>query len=153
MAAALRQLDEQDNVRLVQVSALYRTPPWGRTDQPDFLNAVAEIETGLPPRGLLELCLETERVLKRERHERWGPRVIDIDILTYGQERVSEKDLEVPHPRMLERAFVLVPLAELAPDLVIHGSPVKDHLDRLDASGIEQISDDREWWRVPASSP
>ncbi|WP_159586739.1 2-amino-4-hydroxy-6-hydroxymethyldihydropteridine diphosphokinase [Chelativorans xinjiangense] len=148
MAAALRALNADADVHVEKVSALYRTPPWGIEDQPDFLNAVAEIRTGLPPRRLLELCLDTERALKRERRERWGPRLIDIDILVYGRQRVSEGGLVVPHPRMLERAFVLLPLAEIAPDLVVEGRRVAEHLDRLDISGIEQVSADGSWWKT-----
>ena len=106
---------------MVSVSSLYRTPPWGKTDQPDFLNAAAEVLTGHSPRELLDLCLEAERRLKRVRQERWGPRLIDIDILVFGDRAVHEGGLEIPHPRMLERAFVLVPLAEIAPDLVALG--------------------------------
>ena len=118
MGAALRMLDADPLVDVVAVSSLYRTPPWGKTDQPDFLNAAAEVLTTLSPRGLLDLCLEAERKLKRVRQERWGPRLIDIDILVFGELAVHESGLEIPHPRMLERAFVLAPLAEIAPDIV-----------------------------------
>jgi len=147
MAAALRMLDDHAGVSVVRASALYRTPPWGKTDQPDFLNAVAEIETGLAAHALLELCLDTERELKRERFERWGPRVIDIDILVYDDERIADESLQIPHPRMLERAFVLMPLAEIAPGLMLDGKPVEDHLGQLDTSGIERISADGTWWK------
>ena len=148
MAAALGILDAHAQVRVIRVSALYRTPPWGKTDQPDFLNAVAEIETGLAAHALLELCLNTEHELKRERLERWGPRVIDIDILLYDDERIEDEKLQIPHPRMLERAFVLVPLAEIAPGLRLDGKPVEEHLRRLEASGIERISADGNWWKA-----
>ncbi|MCT7375598.1 2-amino-4-hydroxy-6-hydroxymethyldihydropteridine diphosphokinase [Chelativorans salis] len=147
MAAALRALNADADVQVEKVSSLYRTPPWGIEDQPDFLNAVAEIRTGLPPRRLLQLCLDTERALKRERRERWGPRLIDIDILVFGRQRVSEGGLVIPHPRMLERAFVLLPLAEIAPDLVVEGRRVAEHLEALDVSGIDQVSADGDWWR------
>lgn len=150
MATALRKLNGQAGVRIVRVSSLYRTPPWGKKDQPDFLNAVAEIKTDLSPRELLDLCLETERLLKRDRRERWGPRSIDLDILTFGGARVAEENLEIPHPRMLERAFVLVPLAEIAPTLMLEGRRIKDHLARLDVSGIKQISSDGNWWTETA---
>ncbi|MFC6490490.1 2-amino-4-hydroxy-6-hydroxymethyldihydropteridine diphosphokinase [Nitratireductor sp. GCM10026969] len=146
MAAALRELDASAETRVVGVSALYRTPPWGKRDQPDFLNAVAAVETGLRPRDLLTFCLDIERELKRERRERWGPRPIDIDILFFGDERVAEEGLEIPHPRMLERAFVLVPLAEIAPGLVVDGRTVAEHLERIDASGIDRITPDSGWW-------
>ena len=150
MAAALRALDAHGKVRVEQVSRLYRTPPWGKLDQPDFLNAVAEISTGLLPRALLDLCIETERALKRERLERWGPRIIDIDILTYGDIHLSEGGLEIPHPRMLERAFVLLPLAEVSPGLELDGKPVEEHLARLDRSGLERVSESGDWWREEA---
>ena len=99
------------------MSSVYRTPPWGKLDQPDFLNMAALVETTLPARALLALCLEVERGLGRERRERWGPRLIDIDILTYGEATIDEPDLKVPHPRLTERAFALAPLAEIAPRL------------------------------------
>ena len=146
MATALRLLDADDDTRVIAVSSLYRTPPWGKLDQPDFLNAAAEISTALAPRALLDLCLEAERKLKRVREERWGPRLIDIDILVFGDRIIHETGLEVPHPRMLERAFVLAPLAEIAPELVVGGRSVAERLDAVDTSGIERLSSGREWW-------
>jgi 2-amino-4-hydroxy-6-hydroxymethyldihydropteridine diphosphokinase len=113
MAAALRILDADANTRVVDVSSLYRTPPWGKLDQPDFLNAAAEISTTLVPRALLDLCLDAERRLKRVREERWGPRLIDIDILVFGDRIIHETGLEC-RIRVLERLF-LAPLAEIAP--------------------------------------
>src|SRR3954454_12983942 len=121
MAAALRLIGAAPDTTVRKASSLYRTPPWGKTDQPDFLNACTEIATNHPPRALLALCLDAERTLKRERRERWGPRIIDIDILVYGNRTVHEAGLDIPHPRMLERAFVLTPLAEIAPDLLVAG--------------------------------
>jgi 2-amino-4-hydroxy-6-hydroxymethyldihydropteridine diphosphokinase len=147
MAEALRRLDASPGVAVRQVSSLYRTPPWGKTDQPDFLNAVAGLGVGIEPRTLLELCLDTERQLKRVRHERWGPRPIDLDILLFGERTVGEPDLAVPHPRLAERAFVLVPLAEIAPDLVIRGRSIGELLAQVDTGGIERIDSDGEWWR------
>lgn len=96
-------------------SRLYRTKPWGVTDQPDFVNAVAALETELDARSLLDALKGIERDLGRIATYRWGPRAIDLDILTYGDARIDEPDLVVPHPRMTERAFVLVPLAEIDP--------------------------------------
>jgi 2-amino-4-hydroxy-6-hydroxymethyldihydropteridine diphosphokinase len=145
MAAALRILDSEPDCDVVAVSSLYRTPPWGKTDQPDFLNAAAEVRTTLSPRGLLDLCLETERKLKRVRAERWGPRLIDMDILIFGQRTVDEDGLVLPHPRMLERAFVLVPLAEIAPDLNLGGASIAERLMALDATGVKRLPD-RNWW-------
>lgn len=146
MAAALRMLDANPQTEVVSVSSLYRTPPWGKTDQPDFLNAAAELRTQLTPRGLLDLCLDAEHRLKRVRNERWGPRLIDMDILVFGDRSLHEQGLEIPHPRMLQRAFVLAPLAEIAPDHPIEGLAVSSHLGKLDASGIERLPG-REWWK------
>ncbi|TIN16672.1 MAG: 2-amino-4-hydroxy-6-hydroxymethyldihydropteridine diphosphokinase [Mesorhizobium sp.] len=146
MGAALRMLDADADTRVTGVSSLYRTPPWGKLDQPDFLNAAAEISTGLAPRALLDLCLDAERKLKRVREERWGPRLIDIDILVFGERVIHETGLEVPHPRMLERAFVLAPLAEIAPGLVVGGRSITDRLAAVDTSGIERLSSGRDWW-------
>ena len=147
MAAALRILDDDAGTRVVTVSSVYRTPPWGKTDQPDFLNAAAEIATTHEPRALLALCLDAERALKRERRERWGPRIVDIDILVFGNRLIREPGLEIPHPRIFERAFVIVPLAEIAPGLRILGSLIADALKAMDTTGIVQQPSGREWWR------
>jgi 2-amino-4-hydroxy-6-hydroxymethyldihydropteridine diphosphokinase len=148
MGAALRLLDADPNTEVVSVSSLYRTPPWGKTDQPDFLNAAAELSTSLAPRGLLDLCLEAERRLKRVRAERWGPRLVDIDILVFGDRTVQEEGLAIPHPRMLDRAFVLVPLAEIAPDFMVAGRKLSDHLAEADATGIEKLPSGGDWWKA-----
>jgi 2-amino-4-hydroxy-6-hydroxymethyldihydropteridine diphosphokinase len=106
-----------------RLSPLFETEPWGFVDQPSFLNAAAEVETGLTARSFLDHLLEVERRLGRERiGRRWGPRTIDLDLLLWGDERISEPGLEVPHPLMLERRFVLEPLAAIAPDLEIPGN-------------------------------
>ena len=136
IAAALARLDAA-GVRVTRRSHLYRTAPWGVTDQPDFLNLCAAAETTLAPRALLSLVQRIEAELGRERRERWGPRTIDIDILAYGDDVVNEPDLKIPHPRMTERAFVLVPLAEIAPDAVIAGKTVRAWAAAADRSGIE----------------
>lgn len=149
MASALRMLDADPLTEVVSVSSLYRTPPWGKTDQPDFLNATAEVLTGHSPRELLDLCLEAERRLKRVRQERWGPRLIDIDILVFGDRAVHEDGLDIPHPRMLERAFVLAPLTEIAPDLVALGRPLSEHLAGVDTAGIQRLPSGRDWWKKP----
>ena len=147
MAAARKMLEADPQTDVVGVSSLYRTPPWGKTDQPDFLNAAAEVLTSHSPRELLDLCLDAERRLKRVRQERWGPRLIDIDILVFGDRVVHESGLEIPHPRMLERAFVLAPLAEIAPDFMAGGEPLSAHLAKVDTAGIERLSSSRDWWR------
>lgn len=145
MAAALATIDADERTRVAAVSSLYRTPPWGKPDQPDFLNAAAEVVTSREPRALLDLCLEAERKLKRVRAERWGPRIIDIDILLFGDLSVQEEGLEIPHPRMAERAFVLKPLAEIAPGLMIEGQRAEARLATLDTSGIS-LAASGEWW-------
>lgn len=147
MGAALRMLDADAQTDVVSVSSLYRTPPWGKTDQPDFLNIAAELRTALSPRALLDACLDAERRLKRVRQERWGPRLIDIDILVFGDRTVHEAGLELPHPRMLERGFVLAPLAEVAPDFVARGRRLTDWLADLDMVGIERLPSGRDWWK------
>ena len=114
---ALDLLSGYEDIRLIRESFLYETVPIGYTDQPDFLNAVAEIQTDLPPAELLDITLGIEKEIGRARNLRWGPRVIDIDILIYDHVTVDTPELIIPHPRMMERAFVLVPLAEIAPDL------------------------------------
>ena len=147
MATALRILDEHPKVRVAAVSSVYKTPPWGKTDQPDFLNAVAEVETGLSAHALLDQCLEAERRLKRERKERWGPRIVDLDILWFAGRQIHEAGLEIPHPRMLDRAFVLVPLAEIAPDLMLNGSTAALWAARADQQGIEKSPGEPDWWK------
>ena len=118
---------------VVAVSPLRETDPVGVTDQPQFLNGVAALETELTPRELLDVLLTVERRLGRERRERWGPRTIDLDLLLYGDEVIDEDGLTVPHPRLRERRFVLEPLADLAPKLVVPGlGGVEELLAELD---------------------
>jgi 2-amino-4-hydroxy-6-hydroxymethyldihydropteridine diphosphokinase len=112
---AVELLGAHPGVAVVASSRVYETAPVG-PPQPDYLNAVLSLDTTLGPRALLEACLEVEQEMGRVRAERWGPRVIDLDVLTYGREVIDEPDLQVPHPRMHERAFVLVPLLELTAD-------------------------------------
>ncbi|MCZ7467605.1 2-amino-4-hydroxy-6-hydroxymethyldihydropteridine diphosphokinase [Agrobacterium sp. O3.4] len=149
MAKALHELDMHENCRLLAVSGLYRTPPWGKTDQADFFNCCALVETSLTAPALLQLCLDIERGMKRVRTERWGPRTIDIDVLTYGNESIVTESIEVPHPRMTGRAFVLMPLAEIAPDIEVKGKPVREWLQQADRSGIVHTNEKREWWTLP----
>lgn len=113
---AVRHLDRVPGIRVVASSRVFETDPVGGPEQADFLNAVIQIDTMLTPRDLLNACLAVEENLGRQRGTRWGPRTIDIDVLTYGAEDVFEEDLEIPHPRMHERGFVLVPLLELVAD-------------------------------------
>jgi 2-amino-4-hydroxy-6-hydroxymethyldihydropteridine diphosphokinase len=139
---AVAMLCDGDTVRLTARSSDYRTPPWGITDQPPFINAVIAVATALPPHELLARAQDCERALGRERsHEqRWGPRRIDLDLLAYDDIAVNDATLTLPHPRLFERAFVLVPLAEIAADRVIAGIRVRDALKGVDSSGIEKLA-------------
>ncbi|MCX2725104.1 2-amino-4-hydroxy-6-hydroxymethyldihydropteridine diphosphokinase [Roseibium salinum] len=113
---AISRLEQTEGVTLVARSSDYRAPPWGPVPQDDYRNCCIVIDTTLTPQDLLGLCLRIERELGRVRDVRWGPRTLDIDVLIYGLQRVVEADLEIPHPRMGDRAFVLIPLAEIWPD-------------------------------------
>ena len=137
---AIAALGGIEQVRVKRVSSFYRTPPWGVEDQPDFVNACALIETGYLPEDLLAACKDLEKVLGREAAVRWGPRLIDIDLLWMEGETRASEALTLPHPRMTERAFVLVPLAEIAPDLEIGGKAVRAHLGALPHAETSSIS-------------
>jgi 2-amino-4-hydroxy-6-hydroxymethyldihydropteridine diphosphokinase len=141
-AQAIAFLCEDDLVRLVARSSDYRTPPWGVLDQPPFVNAVIAVQTSLQPHALLALAQRCERALGRDRvHEqRFGSRPIDIDLLAYDDVSRNDADLILPHPRMFERAFVLVPLAEIAGNRSIGGRSVAAALERLDTSGIVKLA-------------
>ena len=141
--------DRQSNLAAVQTalppevvvrksSSLYETEPWGFIDQPDFLNQILLVETRLSARDLLSYIKGLEIEIGREPSFRFGPRLVDIDIIFYGDQIIQEPDLEIPHPRFIERAFVLVPLAEISPDLVVPGTDrtILDLLDELDTSGV-----------------
>jgi 2-amino-4-hydroxy-6-hydroxymethyldihydropteridine diphosphokinase len=114
---ALREINELKQTRVVKTSSIYETEPVGYTDQEAFLNMVATIQTELPARELLAELLQVEKKLDRTREVHWGPRTIDLDILLYNQENIQSEDLKIPHPRMLDRGFVMIPLYELKPDL------------------------------------
>jgi len=138
--SALRALAALPGTRLVGSSSLYRNPPAGVLDQPDFVNAVAEIETRLTARKLLERLLAIERAHGRVRDVPNGPRTLDLDLLLYGGLTVREPGLVVPHPRMLDRAFVVVPLAEIAPGAVVPGrGRIADLVRNVDASGMIRL--------------
>ena len=128
-------------VRLTARSSDYRTPPWGFKYQPPFINLCVAVETTLGPRELLAHAQAVELALGRDRaHEkRWGPRTADIDIIAYGNLAIDELGLTVPHPRLFERAFVHVPLADIAPDRVIAGRSVASALAQLSTEGIERL--------------
>jgi 2-amino-4-hydroxy-6-hydroxymethyldihydropteridine diphosphokinase len=122
-------------------SSHYRTPPWGVLEQPPFVNMAIQVETGLTPRALLEHAMKIESAFDRDRYrvKRWGPRPVDIDLLSYDNLVLNEPGLTLPHPRMFERAFVLVPLNEIVPGRVIAGQSIRDALAKLDIRGIERL--------------
>ncbi|MEP9352989.1 2-amino-4-hydroxy-6-hydroxymethyldihydropteridine diphosphokinase [Xanthobacter sp. KR7-65] len=141
MAEALTRLAEA-GVAVGARSSLYETPPWGPIPQGPYLNQVVQVDSPLAPHALLELALSVERTLGRDRARevRFGPRPIDIDILLFGTEKVDLPDLEIPHPRLMERAFALVPLTEIAPDITVSGVRAAEALAGLDRSGIKKVA-------------
>ena len=141
LADAIAAMGQLPQTRVDGVSRLYRTPPWGVVDQPPFLNAVARLDTGLSPAELLDALLGIERAAGRVREgERWGPRTLDLDLLHMDGVRSDDPCLTLPHPRIAERAFVLLPLNDLAPDLEIPGQGrVAELLAALDPSGCEAL--------------
>ncbi len=138
---AFGALDALPQTRLLARSALYLTPPWGVLDQPAFINAVAQIDTGLTPHQLLDALLKVERDAGRVRDgERWGPRTLDLDVLHMDGVVLSDDRLTLPHPRMAERAFVLLPLNDLAPTLALPGTgKVADLLAAIETTGCERL--------------
>lgn len=140
---ALEMLTEHVDITILNTSSIYETDPVGYEDQPDFLNMVIEVDTALKPMELLRYLQSIEERLGRERMIRFGPRTIDLDILLYNQENIKMEHLEVPHPRMHERAFVLVPLAEIAPEHVVPGigrtvQELFDDLPEDDKAGVRK---------------
>ena len=137
----IAMLCSDQKVTVATRSSDYRTPPWGVTDQPPFINAVIEVATDLEPHTLLSRMQDCERALGRDRtkEQHWGPRTIDLDMLLYDDRIINDESLTLPHPRMLERAFVLVPLAEIAPARLVGRIKVRDALARIDAQGIERL--------------
>ena len=128
LRAALQRLDCLPGSSLSAVSSFYETAPWGRTEQPPFLNLAACLRTQLTPERLLDCCQKIEADLGRERKEKWGPRVMDIDLLRAPGKSIDQPRLQLPHPYLLERAFVLVPLAEIAGDVEFQGKPFGEWL-------------------------
>jgi 2-amino-4-hydroxy-6-hydroxymethyldihydropteridine diphosphokinase len=147
MSIALRTLADHPQCLVTAVSRLYRTPPWGKTDQDWFFNSAALVESSLGAVPLLGLALGIEQANKRLRIERWGPRTLDIDILDYDGLAIVSDQLTIPHPRMKERAFVLMPLIDVAPAYRIEGRALADWLGEADSAGIEVAEESRDWWR------
>ena len=131
--------DLPPHVKILDFSPVYQTEPWGYFDQPEFLNQVLAVETSLSPHELLEYIKGIEKKIGRKPNFRFGPRIVDIDILFYGDRIIMEEDLVIPHPRLKDRAFVLIPLADIDPDLNYPGtdSCVSDLLMLVDRSGVD----------------
>jgi 2-amino-4-hydroxy-6-hydroxymethyldihydropteridine diphosphokinase len=139
---ALKLLESINALKVTKLSSYYKTAPVGYEKQDWFVNVVAEVDTTLKPYELLTLCNTVEYELKRVRLIRWGPRTIDIDILLYEGYESNDSTLTIPHPRMCERAFVIVPLMEIAPDLQIKGRPIKDIAENIHGQEIRKLEDD-----------
>jgi 2-amino-4-hydroxy-6-hydroxymethyldihydropteridine diphosphokinase len=142
-AKAIAHICGMAQAALLARSSDYATPPWGEADQPRFINACIEIETSLDPHALLFTLHKIEQKFGRDRanERRWGPRSLDLDLIAYGDVQLEKPELTLPHPRLFERAFVLVPLTEIMPDRVIAGQRVSDALARLSIDGIERLPD------------
>lgn len=136
---AVYLLSRNECIQNVELVSFYKTDPVGGIEQDWFVNSVARLETSLSARGLLEVCLSVEKELKRVRNERWGPRTLDLDILFFGDQKIDEEDLQIPHPRILQRAFVLAPLAEFEESLEIGGLKVSESLNGVADQGIERM--------------
>lgn len=136
---AVELLKGNPGITVGKVSSVYETEPVGYREQDWFLNIAAELDTVLSPYELLDYCGFIEKELKRERLIRWGPRTIDVDILLYEDVRLKDERLIIPHPRMKERAFVIIPLMEIAPDIVLDGEPIGCIAKRLDTEGVRKV--------------
>ena len=143
---ALQRLEQAGDLRIVSVSNLYETKPVGDTDQPEFLNMAARLETLLTPLDLLKRCLALENEMGRLRTRRWGPRIIDIDLLEYDARRVHLTELILPHPEIVNRGFVLIPLNDIAPDLMLENEKTVAEMAGLFLAGTQ--NDVRLWKKV-----
>ena len=121
---AICQLKLHSEIEITKISSIYETAPWGNLDQDDFYNIAIKLITNLTPHELLDVCQVVEDSLQRTRAIKWGPRTIDIDILLYGNLTINDKNLKIPHPHMKERAFVIIPLAEINPNLIIDNTNI-----------------------------
>jgi 2-amino-4-hydroxy-6-hydroxymethyldihydropteridine diphosphokinase len=136
IAQAISLLTRSGKVRLAAVSRLYKSPPWGVIEQEPFLNACIAVKTDLTPHQLLSACQSVENEMGRVRKQKWGPRLIDVDILTYRDCHVNEPDLIIPHPYIAQRAFVLLPLRDIAPDMQIGGQSLLSLIAHADTTGV-----------------
>lgn len=138
---AVEGLHQHGHIRNVRVSSFYASAPMGPQDQPDFINAVVSLETSLTPMTLLDVCQALEHSAKRARLRHWGERSLDVDILLYGQAKIAEPRLTVPHAGLTERNFVLIPLKELAPELMIAGQQIVTYPQASDWTGLKILAD------------
>ncbi|ARI75432.1 2-amino-4-hydroxy-6-hydroxymethyldihydropteridine diphosphokinase [Halobacillus mangrovi] len=147
LKSAIDMLEEHSEIQVTEKSSVYETAPVGYTDQSDFLNMVVEVTTSLQPLQMLDHCQSIEAELGRERLVKWGPRTIDLDILLYNHENMEAERLVIPHPHMHERAFVMVPLAELAPEVILPqiNLSVEEILRGLPAEEVESM---RIWGKI-----
>ena len=139
---AIIALQEHEQIRALQASSFYASAPMGPKDQPDFINAVAGFETTFTAYELLSFCQTLEQQAKRARLRHWGERSLDVDILLYGDMQIAEPQLTIPHAGLSERNFVLLPLHELAPELIIKGKPITDYPQSSDWIGLKLLSED-----------
>ena len=143
---AIRRLAGLSGTRLLAASSFYETAPWGKTDQPPFLNGAVELETTLAPEALLHETQAIEQTLGRVRHEHWGARTIDIDLVYAGNIHRNTPELRLPHPYLLERAFVLEPLREIEPGLILEGRPIADWCEKNAGQGVKKSDELADPW-------
>lgn len=141
ITSACEILSNNENIKIINKSNIYETKAWGYTDQADFLNLCLEIETSLDEYKLLETCQEVEQKLNRERIIRWGPRTIDVDILFFNDIILDNENLSLPHPRISERAFVLIPLMDLNKNLLIKGKVISEYLNSLTNEERDEVKE------------
>lgn len=134
-------LQRSENINISKKSKIYETKAWGYKEQDDFLNMCVEVETTLDPMELLKVCQSIEKVLHRERIIRWGPRTIDVDILLYSNIKLDTEELKIPHPRISQRAFVLIPLKDLDEKILIENKNIQEYLDDLSQKEIEEVKE------------
>ena len=138
---ACKIISDNPNINIVKISKVYKTKAWGYTNQDDFLNICIEVDTNLSPEELLEVCHEVENKLNRVRVIRWGPRTIDVDILFFNNIISTDENLTLPHPRIKERAFVLIPLMDLNKELSIDNKTISYYLSNLEKEELKQVEE------------